>query len=120
MTFGEVFKQFRTRSGKTLRRFCEEGGLDPGNISKLERGKMAAPDSDELLHRYAQMFGLVEGSSDWHLFFDSASAERGKLPNDLLSDAELVGKLPVLFRSLRNMTDGDDDLRKLAEDIRRL
>lgn len=119
MSFGEVFKEFRLRTGKTLRRFCEEAGLDAGNISKMERGKMAAPESDELLRRYAQHLQLVEGSADWHRLFDTAAAERGQLPKDLLDDNELVNKLPILFRSLRNMSD-NEDLRKLAEDVRRL
>lgn len=120
MTFGDAFKEFRIRSGKTLRRFCEENGLDPGNISRLERGKMPAPESDELLRRYAMMLGLKEDSSEWHQLLDTAAAERGQLPKDLLSDAELVDKLLVLFRTLRNMNNNDSDLRKLAEDIRRL
>ena len=36
-TFGEFFKQKRIVLGMTLRQFCAENGLDPGNISKIER-----------------------------------------------------------------------------------
>jgi transcriptional regulator with XRE-family HTH domain len=122
MKFGELFKAHRIRAGKTLRSFCAENELDPGNTSKLERGKMAPPDSDEILRRYAAMLGVAEGSADWHLFMDTAAAERGQLPKSLLQDAELVEKLPVLFRTLRDMTDGDADadLRKMAEEVRRI
>ena len=37
-TFGSYFKELRTKKGRTLRRFCELHGFDPGNISRLERG----------------------------------------------------------------------------------
>jgi len=120
--FGELFKDYRIRSGKTLRRFCADNGLDAGNISKLERGKLPAPESEDLLRHYAEVLGLQEGSEDWQSFMDTAAAERGRVPNDLLRDEELVGKLPVLFRTLRKVTDdgAKSDFLKLAEDVRRL
>lgn len=117
--FGDLFKKHRIAQGKTLRAFCLEFGYDAGNISRLERGKMAPPDTDEAINRYADNLGLKSGSAERQEFIDVAYAERGKVPTDLMSDADLVDKLPVLFRSLR--TNGcDDDLRKLAEEIRKL
>ena len=47
MTFGELFKKLRLRLGMTLRKFCEENDFDPGNISKLERGLLPAPQSEK-------------------------------------------------------------------------
>ena len=46
--FGAFFKQKRLELGLSLRRFCLEHGLDPGNISKLERGRLAPPQHDPL------------------------------------------------------------------------
>ncbi len=43
--FGEYFKKKRLEIGKTLRQFCLENGLDPGNISKIERGILRPPQS---------------------------------------------------------------------------
>ena len=47
--------------------------MDPGNISKLERGKMPPPGHD-VLERYAGHLGIEEGSSEWYRFFDLAYA----------------------------------------------
>ena len=49
LTLGEFFKQKRTGLKKTLRQFCAENKLDPGNISKLERGLMAPPQGSDKL-----------------------------------------------------------------------
>ncbi len=116
--FGAFFKELRQRQGTTLRRFCQKYGLDPGNISKLERGKMPPPGR-EILEKYARFLQVEEGSSDWFEFFDRAAAARGKIPDDLMSDEELVEKLPLVFRTLRGEKIPQDKLDKLAEEIRR-
>jgi hypothetical protein len=51
--------------------------------------------------------------------FDVAAATRGEIPRDLLTDAELVEKLPVLFRTLRGQPVSPEKLDELAELIRR-
>ncbi len=120
--FGEMFKRLRIAKGESLRSFCLSNGYDPGNISKTERGKLAPPESEALLAGYAESLGLKKGSDDWIAFFDRAAAERGRLPADLLlNDEELVNKLPVLFRSMREADPlSEDALRQFAEEIRRL
>jgi hypothetical protein len=119
-TFGGMFNRLRVASKQTLRSFCLKHGYDPGNISKLERGLMAAPENGEVLTGYALALGLKRGSSEWTTFTDLASAERGKLPADLMSDAELVSKLPLLFRSMREAAPlTKKTLRDFAEEIRR-
>ena len=117
-TFGAFFKQLRKRKGLTLRKFCLENGLDPGNISKLERDK-APPPGREILERYAGALQIEEDSSDWFQFFDLAAAARGRIPEDLMSDRELVGKLPLVFRTLRGEKVSQEELDRLAESIRR-
>ena len=118
-SFGAYFKDRRIAAGKTLRAFCEANGFDPGNISKLERGKLGPPESTEKLEEYARALGLKRGSTEWYEFFDRAAAERGRLPGDLLSDKELLGKLPVLFRTLRGSKIDAQHLDALIERIRR-
>lgn len=117
--FGALFKRLRIAGGKTLRSFCVEHGFDPGNISKLERGLLPAPQSQENLAEYAATLGLEEGSEEWQHFLDVAAAEGGRIPEDLLSDSELVDKLPVLFRTLRGQRADGESLDDLAEKIRR-
>lgn len=117
--FGAIFKELRIARGITLRAFCAKYDLDPGNISKLERGRLAPPDSDALLKVYASHLGLEPGTDIWQAFFDSAKAERGQIPSDLLSDEELADKLPVLFRSIRGARANGDSIDALIEKIRR-
>ena len=100
-SFGAYFKDRRIAAGKTLRAFCQEHGFDPGNISKLERGRMSPPESEAKLTEYAEALGLKRGSDEWYEFCDLAAAEAGRLPADLQSDAEVLKRVPVLFRAVR-------------------
>ena len=118
-TFGSYFKELRTRKGWTLRRFCESNGYDPGNISRLERGVFPPPESPQKLREYAKALALKEGGEEWLEFFDRAAASRGQLPADLQADEKLMGRLPVLFRTLRGRKVTLENLDQLAELIRR-
>ncbi len=117
--FGAFFKECRIRKGQTLRAFCEEKGFDVGNISRLERGRLAPPQSQEKLGEYAAALGLAERSDDWVTFFDLAAEARGQIPHDILSDDELVGKLPLVFRTLRGQRVDDNILEQLIDKIRK-
>ncbi len=117
--FGKQLKKLRTERGITLREFCASHGFDPGNYSRLERGLFPPPSKHELLERYAAALGLHRGSDDWLEFFDLAAASRGEIPQDLLSDDDIVEKLPIVFRTLRGSPVPLDKLDDLVEKIRR-
>lgn len=117
--FGEFFKKMRLQQGKPLRSFCIENGFDPGNISKLERGKLPPPKSRVKLEEYATALGLEKGSDDWYQFFDLASACKGQIPEELLSDEETLKALPVLFRTLQGQKLSEKKLKELIEIIRK-
>lgn len=117
--FGELFKSLRIESRQTLRRFCLENKFDPGNISKLERGRLSPPQSREKLAEYARALGLEEGSDGWFEFYDQAAACAGQIPKEILDDEELVGKLPLIFRTLRGEKLTEEQLKDLMETIRR-
>ncbi len=116
--FGEFFKAKRIELSLTLRQFCLKFGLDPGNLSKIERGLLPPPKNQEKLEEYAGYLGLKKGSDDWIEFFDRAAAESGRLPTDILSDKEVVEKLPILFRTLRGQKVPDDKLDELVRKIK--
>ena len=118
-TFGEFFRAMRAKKRLSLRDFCLTNGFDPGNISRLERGLLPPPESDEKLQAYAGALGIRRGSSDWFTFFDLAAAERGRIPRDVLSDTEVVQQLPVLFRTLRGQRVSEEELDALLHRIRR-
>lgn len=119
-SFGDFFAQLRReRTGLSLREFCEMHGFDAGNISKLERGRLAPPRSQEKLEEYARALKLEKGSAEWFEFFDRAAASRGEIPRDVMQDAEVVDHLPVLFRTLRGEQVPEDQLKKLLDIIKK-
>lgn len=117
--FGKRFKQLRQKTGKTLRQFCLEHNLDPGNYSKLERGKSLPPKSREKLKNLANFLNIEEGSDEWYNFFDDAAACSGTIPKYIMDDEELSVKLPLVFRTIRGERVDSKKLKQLAEIIRR-
>lgn len=117
--FGKFIKSVRISNGRTLRDHCADNGIDPGNYSRLERGLYPPPQKQELLEKYATALGIKEGTDQWMEFFDLASAAKGEIPKDLLSDSDLVEKLPLLFRTLRAEAVSNDKLDELIDKVRR-
>jgi len=115
--FGEYFHGLRIATGKSLRKFCQELGLDASNTSKMERGLLVPPH--ETLERYAKCLRLKKGSNEWFTLFDLAAAARGEIPSDILSDEELVAKLPLIFCTVRGKKVPREKLDELIEIIRR-
>jgi transcriptional regulator with XRE-family HTH domain len=117
--FGEFFKKTRIAKGYSLRQFCQKYDLDPGNISKLERGLLSPPSARDILERYASCLEIEKNTDDWYTFFDLAAACSGKIPEDVMNDKDLVKKLPIIFRTLRGKQLPAEELSALAELIRR-
>jgi transcriptional regulator with XRE-family HTH domain len=118
-TFGDFFKEMRLKTGLSLRQFCLKHGLDPGNISRIERGLATPPQSRDKLEEYANHLGIQRDSDDWYNFFDYAAAVAGRIPGDVMSDEQLVSRLPLVFRTLRGEKLSAESLEKLAELIRK-
>ncbi|HPN36007.1 MAG TPA: helix-turn-helix transcriptional regulator [bacterium] len=119
ISFGDFFKSRRLTLGLSLRQFCLEHKLDPGNISRLERGLMPPPSSREILEKYASYLKIAKNSNDWYTFFDLAAASAGRIPDDVMKDEELVKKLPIIFRTFRGKQPTAAELDELAELVRR-
>jgi hypothetical protein len=119
MTFGSYVKELRKNRRLGLREFCILHGHDPSNWSKMERGVLPPPKNQETLETWATQLGIERGSTEWYRFFDLASLEQGKIPQDILSDKELMEKLPLFFRTLRGEKPTEEDLKKLMELIRK-
>jgi transcriptional regulator with XRE-family HTH domain len=117
--FSAILKRHRFARGQTLREFCLENGFDPGNYSRLERGLFPPPQSRELMEKYACALGLKPGTDEWLEFFDTAAVERGQIPPDLMADADVVAKLPVLFRTMRAKQVSAAKLDDLVDKVRR-
>lgn len=116
--FGILIQTIRKRLGVPLRRFCAQNGLDAGNYSKMERGLRPAPKSQETRHQLAALLGLKPQSEEWQQFMDLADLSNGQVPQDLMDDAAIASKLPLVFRSLRGDPVTDEQLQELAEMVR--
>lgn len=117
-SFGSFFKSLRLRLGYTLRDFCVNNSLDPGNISKLERGVLPPPQNEDKLAAYAKALDLKQGTDEWYEFFDLAYAAAGIVPSDLMNDKQVAQRLPAFFRSLRSEKISPEKLDALIERIR--
>ena len=116
--FGEFFRERRIALKKTLRQFCLENGLDAGNLSRLERGRVPPPKRHKL-EEYARLLELKEGSDEWFKFFDLADADAGRLPQDLQENERILDKVPVLFRTLRGQKVSHEELDNLMDLLRK-
>ena len=116
--FGQLFKKLRMESNQSLREFCVRHGYDPGNISKLERARLAPPQSEEKLMAYGLALGLPKESERMREFIDTGLTCAGQLPPDILADEELVAKLPMLLRTVNTKLTReqlDDFIRMVRE-----
>lgn len=118
MTFGEFFKTLRIKRGLTLRQFSEKYDFDPGNISKLERCLLPAPQSGDKLKAYAKALNLKPGTDDYLEFFDKASASNKNFVVKNITDPELLNRLPTLFRTLDKKDITEEKLERIIKIIK--
>ena len=116
-SFGSFFKEKRIGLSLTLRQFCEKHNLDAGNISKMERGILPPPKTEDVLKKYAKLLNLKEGTDDWYLFFDLAAAETGRFPKELM-EKDVLKRMPLLFRTIRGKKLTKEKLDKLIRIIK--
>mgnify|MGYP000047133211 CR=1 FL=1 len=117
MTFAEFIREKRLALRLNLRSFCMTFGEDPSNWSKMERGLLRAPTDKDRLNEIAQKLNL--SGAETETLIDAAFADKGRIPPDLMNDANLVPHLPVVFRALREGDDIPKRLNELAEQIRK-
>jgi transcriptional regulator with XRE-family HTH domain len=101
----------------TLREFCRSHDLDRSTISKMERGVIPPPPTQQKLGVLAAAVGLVEATAEWQEFMDRAYAARGEVPPDLARE-DIYKRLPVIFRTLRRDNLSQEDLAILMQLIR--
>ncbi len=109
MTFAQFFQQKRRALRLTLREFCRQYSFDPGYISKLERGRISAPQKTKTLDRYIIALELDE--AERRDFVALAAISAGKIPEPL-TEEEFVKMLPVVFEMAGA---SEEDLRKFIE-----
>lgn len=118
-TFGEWLRARRAEIGLGLRAFAQQTGLDPGNLSKYERGLLSPPQDPATLERIATALKLKVGSAEYAEFTDLAAASAGRIPADLAADPKLLARMPLLFRTARGKMTREELIR-LAERLKGL
>ncbi len=117
--FGEFVRNLRLRQNITLREFCRDHDLEPGNWSRMERGISPPPQDDGILRRYAKYLGIRPESDEWRQFIDLAAIDSGTIPADIMSDEELLERVPLLFRAARGEKLSSEQLDELLALIRK-
>jgi transcriptional regulator with XRE-family HTH domain len=118
--FGPWVRARRAAIGLTLRKFALETDLDPGNLSKYERGVLPPPQDPDTLDRIARALHLKKGTDAHREFTDLAAASAGRIPSDLQSDPTVVARMPLLFRALRARKFSREDLIELADRLKEM
>jgi transcriptional regulator with XRE-family HTH domain len=118
MMFGEFIKEHRKIRRLTLRQFCTVLEFDPSQWSKIERGILAPPKNENVLKLIASVLYLKPRTPEYTELMDLAALGTGRIPSDILSDAELSQYLPLVFRTVRNSKPTEAELLALTEIIR--
>lgn len=117
-SFGCFVRRLREERRVGLRQFCASLNIDPSRWSKIERGVLQPPHEDKILKAIAKLLSIKLNTDEWIQLKDLAVLGRGELPKDILEDEELVGCLPLVFRTLRNEKPTRDQLVQLVDLMR--
>ena len=116
--FGQQVRERRAELRLTLREFSARAGMDPGNVSRLERGRLPAPQDAEVLSRIVEALELT-GTPRGQTLVDVAATSAGRIPRDMLENDALMATLPILLRTVNNKRLNASRIEKLVELIRK-
>jgi transcriptional regulator with XRE-family HTH domain len=115
-TFGEYLRACRLKTGMGLRTFAEAAGMKPSNVSAIEYGRQAPPQTEVVLRRMADALGLPLASEERRRLADLAVKHKpGALPPDVAAFAGRTPGIPVLLRTIENKRLSKADLKRLTE-----
>lgn len=112
-TFGEFVRNLRIEKNLTLREFCRSAKFDPSNWSRIERGLAPPPKSKIVLQGIADILNVEEGSEEYNAIFDLAAISH--IPSELVSDKQVLDKLPIFFRTIRGEKPNRKELESLVK-----
>jgi transcriptional regulator with XRE-family HTH domain len=116
-TFGAMVRALREARRIGFSEMVRRTGLDAGNYSKMERGLMPAPKDISKLAKVQAALELSEDSFEWRELLRLADLSRGDIPRSILTDKQLVGKLPALFRQLDEGPLADTEVEALIQKV---
>jgi hypothetical protein len=95
-----------------------ETGFEASNYSKIERGLAAAPHDHAKLEPLREALGLLENSQEWRELLRLADLSRSAIPRTILSDPQVMAKMPALMRRLDGEVMTDQQIEDLVRLIR--
>jgi transcriptional regulator with XRE-family HTH domain len=116
--FGELLRKRRAELELGLRAFAAETKLDPGNLSKYERGVLTPPQDGNTLEKIARALKWEPGTEAYQHLIDSAAAAAGRIPADIAHDPKVLARMPFLFRAARGKRLTREKLIELAERLK--
>lgn len=116
--FGQLIKTRREELRLGLREAAERAGIDPGNLSKIERGRVNPPQDEDMLNRLCRALEYDLAAEEATRLRDTAFAENGRFAPDILSDAAVARRLPLLLRTVHNKQLSEEQLDNLIERMR--
>ena len=118
-TFGARLRELRNAAHIGLREFCEKVRMEPSNYSRLERDITPAPQDHGKLEPIREALSLEPQSSVWIDLLRLADLSRGALPRRVMTDAEVMNKMPALMRRLDGEPMTDEQVEELVALVRR-
>ena len=116
--FGKLLKELRIKKELSLREICKKTNYDPSNWSKIERGKISPPADEKTLKKWGVILGISKSKKELQKFIDEAKIAQGIIPNDIMSQKNMVECLPAFFRTLRNEKPTKQEIDQLIEMIK--
>lgn len=99
-TFGSVVRSVRIEQRLPFGRFVRSTGLSACDLSKMERGLMAAPKDERKLHAIYSALNIALGSEEERKMSELARRSQSEIVEKELTEKELVGKLPFFAGAL--------------------
>jgi transcriptional regulator with XRE-family HTH domain len=115
-TFGNYVKSLRAKKEITLREFCQRADIDPSNWSKIERGLMPPFKSKQVLDAIASALEVKPNSDEYNTLFDLAAISH--IPTQLITDQDILEKLPIFFRTVRGDSPSKSELLEIVKLIK--
>lgn len=115
--FGELLQARRAELRLSLRDCAERAEMDPGNLSRIERGRATPPQDADVLARLIAAVELT-GTARGQELMDVAATQNGRIPRDILSNEEVMSALPVLLRTVNNKQLDKEHIEKLVDMIK--
>lgn len=112
--FGEFLQEMLIKQNMSLRELARKTGLDPSNLSKIERGVCFPPQKKETLEKMVKALGLNKVLKQH--FSDLSRQVNSMLPEDL-EDIKQNVAIPLLLRTIEKRRLTYEETIQLAKAV---